>query len=778
MKVPLNWIAEFVDIHDLSHSQIAEKLVFSGTEVESVLKVGEFAHQYRVVEVIDVSKREGIRLPVCTIYDGQSKYQVLTGASNIKKGKFIWCPPNSKVKKGAEFVEIGIKKVKDISSYGMLLSPAEIGFPDSEEDKLLEIPDYVDVGKKASEIFKLPDYVLDVSVTPQRGDLLSVLGLSIELSAVLGRSIKFETERIWSAEASIYQELLSKTTDEFDILVENSEVCKVYFGGLFIGKLRNNASDPIIISRLYLCGSRPINPIVDATNYILFEVGQPTHAFDFDKISGEKPKKVVVRNSKKGEKILCLDGKERELSDQDLVIADSNYPIAIAGVIGGEKTAVSSHTTKILLESAFFTPANVRRTSKRLGVDTESSYRFSRRVSPSGVILAAQRIKSILEKEGFEFVGARLYEKYAEFQNKTIEFPFEFLSQYTGVELQRKDIISILDRLGIKTSERDGKIICRVPIWRGDLNIKEDIVEEVIRILGYDKISGTIPKFPGRYDEDQSSVEMREFVEKIRDKMASIGYIEVKTYPFSKNEGIAIKNPISEDFAFVSDRLDYRILEVIIDSIRKGMKNIRIFEIEKDFSENWILAFGIYGYSFPQKWSFPKDKKADVFDLKEVFEVIIPYDINFSDQYVKETNGIRSDVFVKDTKVGEIFVSSFKDIPDNIFVGKINLNIASQITEKFGRFHSELPLIERDISFYIKDDTRWSDIKKIFFISENVVDVYVFDVWEKDGRKSITARLVINQGDRTMTSEDINSILNNIISELTKAGFEVRALQI
>lgn len=773
MRVPLSWINEFVDVQSVV--DLSEKLLFSGIEVDSVKKVGEFAEQYRVVEVIEVGKKENIRLPVCLIYDGNSKYEVLTGAKNIKNGKFIWCPPGSKVKKGDEIVEIGVKKVRDISSYGMLLSPAEIGFPDSEEDKLLELPNYVQVGAKASDIFNLPDFIIDISITPQRGDLLSVLGLSVEISAITGRKLKFDVEKIWDF-SGIYSDLKDlRKVDLFDIVIDNEDACKLYFGGLFSGNIRNAVSSPLVISRLYMCGGRPINPIVDATNYVLFEVGQPTHVFDFDKIGNDIKKKIIVRNAKNGEKILCLDGKERVLSEHDLVIADEDQPIAIAGVIGGERSSVSYDTKRVLLESAFFSPRYIRRTSKLLGVETESSYRFARRVSPSGVLLAFLRIKDIFLKEGLEFLGYNIAGNFEEFKNKKIRSSISFFSEYTGANIDKESIKSSLSALRIKVYEEGEDLLCDIPIWRGDINLKEDLVEEVVRIVGYDKIPKTIPKVPSEFHEKDFTI--RDHIEKIRDMMAFAGYVEVKTYPFSKVDGIAIKNPITSDFAFFSDKLEDRIKDVVIKAFKNGVRNIRIFEIEKDISGSWILSFGICGYSFPQKWTFQKDKKVDIFDAKEIFEILFPpVQLTFSKPDIRK-DGFSFEVFIEEIKIGDIIYEHSSEILEDIFVGKIYLDRTLGLINRFGRFHSDLPLIERDISFFLKDDNVvWADVRKLFFVSEKIIDVFVFDVWEKD-KKSITARVVINQGSKTMTSEEINQLLNKIISNLKQNGFEARVSQ-
>lgn len=785
MKVPLKWLAEFVDIGDLSPRQIAERLILSGTEVESITRVGELADDYIVVQVLDIIRKEGIRLPICVIYDGNSKYEVLTGAENIKKGKYLWCPPGKRVKKGNDIVQIGIKRVKDIQSYGMLLSPSEIGLPGGEETKLLELPEYVETGKKASEILGLPDDVLDLSVTPQRGDLLSIVGVAIEASAITGRKIKFDADVLWSLEHAVqsFGEILTASSKLVEITIEEPRKCKLYLGGIFYGAVKNEISNPLVISRLYMCGSRPINPIVDITNYILFEIGQPTHAFDFEKIpeTKERKRRIIIRNSKRGEKILCLDGKERELSDDDLVIADRFSPIALAGVIGGESTAVSLSTKKVFIESAYFVPQYIRRTSKHLGVETESSYRFSRGVNPAGVIVAVGRIKELLEREGFELVELILTGEKDHFQNRIIEVPISFFSEYVGLALSYDEIRSSLNRLGIKISGDKDKNICIIPIWRGDISLKEDLVEEVIRIVGYDKIPSTLPKFPSSYDEKQEEIELRDFIDRTRKIMHSLGYCEVKTYPFSKNEGIAIVNPISSELLYFSDKLEERIYETIVESYKKGMKNIRIFEIEKDFSENWMLSFGICGYSFPQKWAFPKDKKSDFFDIKEVFELILTTEFSVTDEKIEE-NSFSCAIVAKDRKIGEAIIRYLPEISDTIFLGKLYLNPVFELQrdipvpqKSLGRFYSELPLIERDISFFIKENTRWRDIKKFFFSSEKVVDAFVLDVWEREGKRSLTVRLIINQGDKTMNSNEINQILQDIIANLTNLGLEVRS---
>jgi phenylalanyl-tRNA synthetase beta chain len=783
MKFPLKWIADFVDIDGVHQDELAEKLTLSGVEVESVQKVGKFCESYKVVEVLEVKKIEGIRLPVCVIYDGEGKYEVVSGAPNVKPGKFLWCPPGAKVEKDQEVVEIGLKKIKNLVSYGMLLSPAELGFPGGEEDKLLELPDDVEVGRKASEIFDLPDFVFDISVTPNRGDLLSIIGVAREISAILGRNFQF----LYSLPQDIFYDF-EKLLESFLSQNEGKKVeiisyvdgsrCFIYAALIFEGDLKRYISPPKIISRLYLCGARPINPVVDATNYVLFELGQPTHVFDLDKIQG----KISVRTSRDGEKILCLDGKERELTQDDLVISDDRNPVAIAGIIGGENSSHSPSARRILLESAFFAPWSIRRTSKKLGIETESSYRFSRRVDPSMVLLSALRIKKFFEDYGFDFCGFDLYVDSQKFKVKNIELSLDFLNDYLGTNFSFEDVLNTLRKLWIKTEIlSDKKIVCFPPLWRNDINIKEDIVEEVARIQGYDKIPLSLPSVPSFFLEDEESISRRRKRESIKHLFSNLGFFEVKTYPFSKSGKIKIANPMDRELAYLSANLWEKIYETIVASLRRGWENVRVFEIDNVFPEHDVekelLSFGISGYSFPILWNLPK-VKADIFDIKGIVEIILP-DCSFSKSTEKYRDNFSFSFLIISGGKEVGFLGSIidKKIGTEILICEIDFSAVPDMFEYFevGKFYSELPILQRDISFFVPEGKTWDELKTAFFV-EGVLDVFVFDVWSEKGRKSFSARFLIKQ-EKPMSSEEINKILNKIIFNLESMGAEVRAVK-
>lgn len=783
MKFPLKWIADFVDIHGVHQDDIAEKLTFSGVEVESVQKVGAFSENYKVVEVLEVKKIEGIRLPICVIYDGEGRYEVASGAPNVKPGKFLWCPPGAKVKRGQEVIEIGLKKIKNFVSYGMLLSPAEVGFPGGEEDKLLELPDDVEVGKKASEIFDLPDYVFDISVTPNRGDLLSIIGVAREISAILGRKFQFlyslPQELFYDFEKLLNFFISQNEGKKFEIIsyVDGSR-CFIYAGLIFEGNLKRHISPPKIISRLYLCGARPINPVVDATNYVLFELGQPTHVFDLDKIQG----KISVRTAYDGEKILCLDGKERELTRDDLVISDEKNPVAIAGIIGGENSSHSPSARRILLESAFFAPWSIRRTSKKLGIETESSYRFSRRVDPSMVLISALRIKKLFEDYGFDFCGFDLYADSEKFKKKNIELTLDFLNDYLGKNFSAEDVSDALKKLYIKTEILSGKkIVCSPPLWRNDINIKEDIAEEVARIQGYDKIPLSLPSIPSFFLEDEESISRRRIRESIKHLFSNLGFFEVKTYPFSKSGKIKIANPMDRELAYLSANLWEKIYETVVASLRRGWENVRVFEIDNVFPEpdveKEVLSFGISGYSFPIFWNLPKIK-ADIFDIKGIVEIILP-NCSFSKSTEKYRDNFSFSFIIRSGEREVGFLGSIidKKIPAEILICEIDFSAVPDIFEHFevGKFYSELPILQRDISFFVPEGKTWDELKTAFFV-ENVLDVFVFDVWSERGRKSFSARFLIKQ-EKPMSSEEINKILNKIIFNLESMGVEVRAVR-
>jgi len=778
MRVPLNWLCEFVDIKDLSPDFLAEKLILSGIEVESWFKVGEFAEQYKVVEVIDIKHVEGVRLPVCTIYDGQSKYQVVSGAPNIKKEKFVYAPPGSKVIKNGEIIELGIKKIKNVESFGMLLSPAEIGFPGGEEDKLLEVNEEVEIGENFGKVFGLPDVVFDLSITPQRGDLLSIFGVAAEVSAIFKREMKkfFPEEVFYDIHQTLNffeKELKGIPRKGFQLKVE-SERCPLYIGILFSGNLKSKISSPKIVSRLYLCGARPLNPIVDVTNYIMFEFGQPTHAFDFDKIKDG----IVVRLAKDGENLLCLDGKERTLLQDDLIIADFEKPVAIAGAVGGENTAIDDKTQNVLLESAFFLPSSVRRTSKRHNIETESAYRFARRVSPPFVLLAPLKIKELFQNLGLYPEGFDLFANLDYFGQTKIEFDTDFVNDYAGTNLKEDEILEAIKSLGIKVERKMGaKILCIPPLSRGDLKIKEDIVEEVLRFHGYETIPSSFPYIPSFFVESFDDVKKRILKERIKDFFVSIGFSEVKTYPFSHAGALKIKNPIDKNLPYLSPNLREKILEVILSNLKKGWENVRVFEIDKVFpeEEKESLCFGATGKAFPELWNSEK-RKIDIFDIKGIVETLFQDSVSFLPKKSDDILSYSFSILHKEKEVGIIGAFLEKKLGYEIFICEIDfdvLNYDNFFDLKVGSFYSDLPLLQRDVSFFVPENMSWSDVKQAFFV-ENVVDAFVFDVWQEEKKKSYAVRFIIRQP-KLLNSDEVNIIIEKIISNLRNLGIEVRA---
>lgn len=777
MRVPLKWLGEFVDISGIQPDELSQRLLLAGIEVEKIEIEGEFSSDYKIVEVIEVKRKEGIRLPICVIFDGQSKYEVVSGAENVKKGKFLWCPPGGKIKKDGGIIEISTKKVQDVSSYGMLLSPREIGFSYGEETKLLEVPPDTKVGRRANEVLGLPELVLDISPTPQRGDLLSIFGVAIEISAIFGRELSapYLLNLFYSLDkVEEYFLNLCNTSEEIEIEILNKEKNPLYIGSIFSGKIEKTISHPLIISRLYLCGARPINPIVDATNYCLFEFGQPTHAFDLKKVKGRK---IYIKDAEKGEKILCLDGKERELDQDDLVIADTAGSIAIAGVIGGEKTGVDIHTTEILLESAFFVPSTVRKTAKKLGIETESSYRFARRVNPAFVFLVIPKIIEILKAEGFTFKGTKVLKyPHKSLQNPEVSIHKDFVSDIAGIHYSEKEVEENLAKLKIKVIKNKEKIVCVPPLWRGDIQIKEDIAEEVIRISGYDKITCTIPKIPAVYYESTDEVQRRNLIERVRDFISSLGFNEVKTYPFSSHGKIKIKNPIISDFAYLCEDLAMNIYTVIESALKKGWKDIRVFEIAKNFSsaEKDVIAFGICGSVYPPVWNLPK-KNSDIFSIKAIVEYLIP-EARF--QPKKSWMNYSFSILKRETECGTLGYILDRKFKTEIYIAEIDIdsiekNIFFDIPQM--KFISELPFVERDISFFLREGVSWQNDIKPNFLEPEIVDAFPIDIWEDktQGRKSMTVRLIIKQN-KVLTSDEIDEITDKIIAKLEKLNLQVR----
>ncbi|MEO0275697.1 MAG: phenylalanine--tRNA ligase subunit beta, partial [candidate division WOR-3 bacterium] len=469
MKITYNFLKEFVFFEE-SPFEIAEILNSLGIGVKEIKSVGEkLENKLKVVKIEKISPLENKELYLCEINDGEKNLQVVCGAKNVREGmKTIYAPPGTEIK--GEI--IGIREFGKIKSYGMLVSLDEIEIGE-EREGIVEIEDDFKVGEDPFPKLFLPDYVLELEITPNRPDLLGIIGIAREIATY--KRISF---RLPKANPKINLEI-----PEFEIEVKDYDLCPRYTGRI-IKNVKVKKSPLKLQIRLFLCGLRPINNVVDITNITMLETSQPLHAFDLDKLK----EKIIVRRAKNGEKMLCLDGIERELDESILVIADKERPVAIAGIIGGEETKIDENTKNVFLESAYFNPISIRKSRRKLKIDTESSYRFERGTWWDGVSYASDRATKLLEEICGGISGIVTDVKKRDREERVVFLREERIEKVLGEKIGIKEAKEILNGLGLKVkSYESDKIFFIIPSYRNDLSIEEDLIEEIARHYGYEK---------------------------------------------------------------------------------------------------------------------------------------------------------------------------------------------------------------------------------------------------------------------------------------------------
>jgi len=616
MKVPYSWIKEFVDI-DVPAEEIAERLNETGIETVAY-PFGNRIDNTVVVKITSVEKHpEKDKLLVCKATDGERSYQVITAAQNVSEGAKVIL-----AKEGAQVGNILIKPVNfgSFRSEGMFLSLEELGVVEKAEGVFI-LPEDIKEGEDPNKLLGLgEDYILEIEITPNRGDALSVRGLAREIAAVFGlkRKERFPVVSIAQEEIPQIQVLTDKTHR---------------YRGIVLKGLKVKPSPFDIQLKLIKSGQSPINNIVDITNYILLQEGQPLHAFDLKKIEGS----VIVREAKEGERVITLDGEERKLSEGDMVIADGKKVIAVAGIIGADNTKVDENTTEVLLEAAVFDNIQVRKTAKRLAVSTESSYRFERGVDIENLPNAQDKAVELMVKlAGGEAVGEKdIYTK--PYQPKEIKLREKTTVRVLGFEIPKERAKQLMERLEIPTRVVEDGTISQIPAFRAfDLEREIDLVEEVGRLEGLNTVSETYPEISVKAfrKSEEFLFELR-----TRDFFKDNGFDEVVNYTFIDEEiyrllglkfpPIRIENYLLKTQSIMRDSLVVSLLKTLKYNLRFQNKDLKIFEISSAFFEDHeeiragLLATGrfVRGFNFTKgKESYTTTAKWDFLKIKGVVE--------------------------------------------------------------------------------------------------------------------------------------------------------------
>jgi phenylalanyl-tRNA synthetase beta chain len=802
MKITFDWLNDHLDTK-LKEDKLLEQLTNVGLEVESVENLSAGLDLFKVAKILKTEKHPNAdRLKVCDVDVGEKEIKkVVCGAPNAREGLItIYAPPGAVVPKSK--VKLVVAKIREVTSFGMLCSESELNLSD-ESDGITElsIKKYEkSIGK--SYFSKSKSNLIDLSITPNRPDCLGVRGIARDLAASgFGKLKNLKAKKIKS---NIKQTLKVK------INKEKNQACSS-FGSCLITNLKNTESPKWLKDKLVSIGQKPISAIVDITNYVMLDINRPLHAYDADKIE----KGIVVRNSKSGEEFTALDNKNYKLDDGMCVISDNKGVLGLGGIIGGTRSGTEFDTKNILLESAYFEPRSIRNTSKKLNLDTDAKFRFERGIDPAsiedGLNKAALLIKEICGGE-ISKIDIQRIEKG---KIKTIKFDTNLFEKITGFKISTKEMSKILEDLGFKIKKDKKYLKLTIPTWRPDISGEIDIVEELVRITGYDKIKIIDPIKERIKSTLTQSQKLFHFLQRA---IASKGYLETITWSFTdsnyndhfkdKNKEIKIVNPISSDLGVLRNSIFSNLIMYINKNLDRGFKDLSIFEIGPIFTgsnpgeQNTVVCGLSAGKKLRLSW-IEKERNVDVFDVKrDVVQALVEAGYN-SDKFFIDSE---TPNYYHPGKSGRLFLNRDKDQVAAYF-GEIHPNIIKKIdikTESLVGFEifldnlklpkktlkdqktkfqvSDYQKSERDFAFIVNKEVKAQDlINAVSSVDQKLIsNIKVFDVYEgeniPENQKSIAISVTIQSSEKTLNDNDLETINNSIIKTVeNKTGAKIRS---
>ncbi|MDO7786690.1 phenylalanine--tRNA ligase subunit beta [Desulforamulus aquiferis] len=805
MRVSYNWLKEYVNI-DIPAQELADRLTLSGIAVDAVDEPGA---ELENIVTGRITKIEGHpnadKLSVCSVDVGQEKsLQIVTGATNIKEGDII--PVALEGAKLAKGLQIKRSKLRGIESQGMLCSGQELGMeaklmsPEMAHGILILAED-TPIGVDAKELLGLNDFILELDLTPNRGDALSVTGVARDVAAILNQELKMPAPKIVVGDENV--ESLAK------IDIEAPELCRRYVARVIKG-VKIGPSPMWLQNRLRAVGIRPISNVVDVTNYVMMELGQPLHAFDYDKLKNHH---IIVRRAEEGEKIVSLDDVERTLGAEMLAITDEAGPVAVAGVMGGLYSEVTDDTVNLLIESAYFNPICIRRTSKSLGLRSESSARFEKGIDINGCLRAADRAVELMHNLAGGTIAAGAIDNFpAPITEKTILLRPERVDWILGVSVPKDEIYRIMLSLQFRVQEQGDNLLVTVPTFRPDITREIDLVEEVARLYGFHRVPETLPSgasTQGRRTQEQ------QITWDARKLMISCGFFEVVTYSFvhprifdlmnlppdsSLRQVVKLQNPLSEEQSIMRTVMVPGLLEVLQRNLNRRLQNGAVFEIGRVFypvsgqqlpEEVPVLAAVAIGNT-PKTWNQPASPM-DFYFIKGVAEQLIDslalegvefkrhQDPSFHPGRCAkiEVNGELMGV------VGELHpnVIDNYELSGRAVALKIDLNVLFRANRPVKQYQGlpKFPLVERDLAVLVKQQVEASEMLAIIKrAGGNLLrGTDIFDVYQgaqvPEGYKSVAFSMKFQADDRTLTDEETADKMKRIAKSLeAQVGAELR----
>ena len=796
MKISLNALKYYVDIN-VSVEELCEKMTLAGFEIESIEKQGENLKNVVAAKILKIAPHEDSdHLQICQMDVGKGEpVQIVTGAQNISEGDLVPAALDDSYLPNGMHIVAG--KLRGVPSNGMLCSGEELCLTEADYKGasvygiLILHEDDCKPGTDMREVLGLNDYIIDFKITANRPDCNCFIGVAKEISVVLNTEFKLP--------ATDYKTVGEDINDYIGLEVKNYDLCPRYIGR-FVKNLRIKPSPDWMQKAITASGMRPINNIVDITNFVMLETGQPMHAFNYDEIAD---KKIIVRNAAEGESITTLDGNEHKLTPDMLVIADGKKPSCLAGIMGGQESEIEDDTKDLFLESAKFRRDNIRHTGRALGIRTEASGRFEKGIDIINVEFAMERaLNLIYTLDAGDIVDGVLDKNEGLPEDKILTVKTADVLALLGVEIPESEVVSILNRLHLKTTAENGVLTVSVPSIRDDVEGRADLAEEVMRIYGYDHIVSTPmvgnvvrgTKLPERIKTD-----------KIKKLLCGLGCFEIATYSFiasgaldtlkldendERRNAIKLLNPLGDEYSVLRTQLTTSMLTVLSTNINRKIENARFFEISKRFIPKSLplteqplelptMSIGIYG------------NDEDFFTLKGIIEEVMaisgahtqyersnePY-LHPGRQALCKANNVPCAV------LGEVHpdVLAKYGIEKRAYVAEIKLDVLLAINKRKTVYKPipKFPAVERDFAFLCDKDVTIGAIEQAITKGAGrlLEKLKLFDIYEgsqiPEGKKSVAYSVFLRSSEGTLSDEQINTATENIIDKLEKIGAELR----
>lgn len=804
MKISLNWVKEYISIPETeSIDALQDKMISTGLDIEGVENESDKLKNFVIGEVIEKIKHpDADKLSLCKVNTGgEENLSIVCGAPNVDAGQKVCVALIGAIIPNGDF-EIKKSKIRGQLSEGMICSEKELNMSDNH-DGIMVLDTKAKIGQKFADYIKANDVLFDIGITANRGDLFSHFGVAREIGALYNEKIKIPDIKITGSE---------RDTKEFiKISIEANDVCK-RFTGRIISNVKIKESPEWLKKRLKSIGLNPKNNVVDITNYVMFETGQPLHAFDYDKING---KEIIIKKAKDGDKFTTLDGKERVLNAESLMICDANGYTGIAGVMGGKNSEISDDTKNIFLESAYFDAVSVRKNSKKLGLMTDASQRFERGVDINMVKYASERAAQLfMELAGGE-VSKSLYDVYPEkFQPVKVPVRIKKTNDILGTGLNEEEITALLEKIEFKyTGKEEDKLIFEVPEFRRlDVCREIDLIEEIARIYGYDNIEGEMNFNINVSNAVNYGSRIFKLNREITDYFTGRGFNQILTNPLAEEKVIKkftedpviiipLKNSISVEMDSMRTGMIYGMLKIIGFNFNNSGKDIslkffesgRIFKnTGKKFTEEDRLIITMSGKK-DSETIYNGEKNFDFFDIKGEAEMFL-YKLqleNFSLFYYTDnvSGGIKADIRINDEIIGGIYkidsrLKSEFEIEQDVYAAEFYLNKLITKTGKDRKFKdiSRFPSVKRDLALIADTGVKYDEIRNFIVQSSGkfLKKLSLFDIYEDEkigeNKKSIAFTLEFSSDEKTLTDEETGNIIKKILNNLEKnLGVTLRA---